>query len=191
MDARRDLRLRHAVLQHHDQHGLADLNILRADPRSHFDRSQRAEGGSATMATGITVRVPLAIRRRRGRNTVVTPAAPGSAAVATRAGPALVKTLARAFRCHCILDQGRYAFITEMAAAERLERGDLGKLLRLTLMTPEAVEAVLDGQDLPRYSLPRLLRPFPAAWIDQKNPYPRRIKSRASNIRTPPPTMSP
>ena len=52
-----------------------------------------------TVATSITVRVPLTIRRRPGRKTVVTPVPRGaSGAVLTRADPALVKALARAFR---------------------------------------------------------------------------------------------
>ena len=52
-----------------------------------------------TMATSITVRVPLAIRRRPGRKTVVTPVYRDDAAtVPTRADPALAKALAWAFR---------------------------------------------------------------------------------------------
>ena len=57
----------------------------------------------------------------------------GEAAVPTHAGPALVKALARAFRYQKLLDEGRYASISEMAAAERIERGYLGSLLRLSL----------------------------------------------------------
>jgi hypothetical protein len=49
-------------------------------------------------ATSITVRVPLSIRRRPGRKTVVTPLVDGMAAATTGADPALVKALARAFR---------------------------------------------------------------------------------------------
>jgi hypothetical protein len=45
-----------------------------------------------------------------------------------------------------MLDEGRYASISEMAAAERLEREYLGNLLRLTLLAPATVEAILDGR---------------------------------------------
>ena len=65
-------------------------------------------------ATSITVRVPLTIRRRPGRKTVVTPVQGGDmAAMPTRADPALVKALARAFRYQKLLDEGRYASISE------------------------------------------------------------------------------
>ena len=56
------------------------------------------------MATSITVRVPLAIRRRPGRKIVVTPMTEGVAPVITRADPALVKALARAFRYQRMLE---------------------------------------------------------------------------------------
>jgi len=75
-----------------------------------------------TTATSITVRVPLAIRHRPGRKTVVVPAEAGPAAVATRSDPALVKALARAHRYQRMLDEGRYAAITELAAVEKLDR---------------------------------------------------------------------
>ncbi|WP_255569471.1 hypothetical protein [Roseomonas alba] len=61
---------------------------------------------------------------------MATPLQDGSdATVPTRADPARVKALARAFRYQKLLDEGRYASITEMAAAERVERGYLGTLL--------------------------------------------------------------
>jgi hypothetical protein len=121
-----------------------------------------------TTATSITVRVPLAIRHRPGRKTVVTPMADGVAPVTTRADPALVKALARAFRYQRMLEQGRYASISEMAAAERIERGYLGSLLRLTLLAPDLVEFVLDGRGADRVALPALLRPIPLVWAQQR-----------------------
>ena len=98
-----------------------------------------------TGATSITVWVPLAIRRRPGRKTVVTPVRDGGEA-AFRRGPTRAGEGAGAgFRYQRLLDEGRYASISEMAAAEQIERGYLGSLLRLTLLAPDIVEAILDG----------------------------------------------
>ena len=121
-------------------------------------------------ATSITVRVPLAIRHRPGRKTIVTPMTNGVAPVTTRADPALVKALARAFRYQRMLDEGRYASITEMAAAERIERGYLGSLLRLTLLAPLLVEAMLDGRGPTGLGLPQLLAGFAEAWTEHYAP---------------------
>ena len=122
-----------------------------------------------SVATSITVRVPLAIRRRPGRKTVVTPEGAAAAPpTRTRADPALVKALARAFRYQRLLDEGRYASISEMAAAEKIERGYLGTLLRLTLLAPDIVEAILGERQPVGIGLPWLLAPFPAGWAEQR-----------------------
>ncbi|MDO9500360.1 hypothetical protein [Falsiroseomonas sp.] len=121
-----------------------------------------------TAATNITVRVPLTIRHRPGRRTVVTPMIDGVAPVTTRADPALVKALARAFRYQRMLDEGRYASITELAAVEKLDRGYLGSLLKLTLLAPDIVESVVDGRHPERIGLPVLLDLLSAAWDDQR-----------------------
>jgi len=121
-----------------------------------------------TTATSITVRVPLAIRHRPGRKTVVTPMTNGVAPVTTRADPTLVKALARAFRYQRMLDEGRYATISEMAEAERIERGYLGTLLRLTLLAPDIVEAILNARASSSTALPVLLEPIPEGWANQR-----------------------
>jgi hypothetical protein len=122
-----------------------------------------------TTATSITVRVPLKIRRRPGRKTVVMPMTDGLAPVATRADPALVKALARAFRYQKLLDEGRYASISEMAEGERVERGYLGCLMRLTLLAPPIIEAILNGRQPEGITLPALMEGVPAAWDAQRH----------------------
>jgi hypothetical protein len=122
-----------------------------------------------TTAASITVRVPLTIRRRPGRKTVVTPVREGDeAAEPTRADPALVKALARAFRYRCLLDEGRYASLGELAAGERIDRGYLGRLLQLTLLAPAILEAILDGHATHGLGLAQLMDPFPAGWDAQR-----------------------
>jgi hypothetical protein len=123
-------------------------------------------------ATSITVRVPLTIRRRPGRKTVVRPVQGGEPAFTTQGDPALLKALARAFRYQKLLDEGRYASISEMAAGERIERGYLGTLLRLTLLAPDIVEAILDGRQPPGLGLPKLLSGVAECWSEQRVPGP-------------------
>ena len=117
--------------------------------------------------THITVRVPMVIRRPPGRRTVVTPVTDGTV-VTTRADPALLKALARAFRYQRLLDEGRFCSISEMAVGEKIERGYLGTLLRLTLLAPDIVQSIIDGQHPVALTLPRLLEPWPAEWQAQR-----------------------
>ena len=124
--------------------------------------------------TSVTVSVPLTIRRRGGRRQIIGPdgavARQGDNAtgfVPLRGDPALVKALARGFRWLRMLEEGRYASISEMAAAEKIERGYLGSLLRLTLLAPDLVEAILDGRQPAGGTLPRLLEGVPVGWEEQ------------------------
>ncbi len=79
-----------------------------------------------------------------------------------------MKVLARAHRYQRMLEEGRYASISEIAKAERIERSYLGCLLRLTLLAPAMVEAALDGRHPSGLNLPRLLAPFPLQWSAQR-----------------------
>jgi hypothetical protein len=116
----------------------------------------------------VTVRVPLTIRRRPGRKTLVSLGfGADGGRIATKADPALLKALARAFRYQKLLDEGRYASISEMAAEEKIERGYLGTLLRLTLLAPEMVEAILNGRQPEGVTLPALLEGVPVGWGEQ------------------------
>jgi hypothetical protein len=123
-------------------------------------------------AACITVRVPLVIRRRGGRKLVVTPdgtSAPGATPARTRADPALVKAPARAHRWKRLLESGRYGSLAELAAAERIDRSFLGKTLRLTLLAPDIVEAILDGEQACTLALPALLERVPRLWDEQRS----------------------
>jgi hypothetical protein len=80
----------------------------------------------------------------------------------------MVKALARAFRWKRLLDDGRYASISEIASAEKIDRGYVGNILRLTLLAPDIVEAILDGRQSEGLGLPTLLKPFPQEWELQR-----------------------
>jgi hypothetical protein len=123
-----------------------------------------------SIASSLTIRVPLTVRHRPGRKTVLTlegAAADGS--IATRSDPAMVKALARAFRWKRMLEDGRYASISEIAVAEKIDRGFVGSLMRLTLLAPDIVEAILDGRQPAGLGLPALLKPFPLEWDRQRS----------------------
>jgi hypothetical protein len=122
-----------------------------------------------SIPTNITVRVALTIRRRPGRKTIISPnGGPSEVPIHTRADPAMVKALARAFRWKRMLAMGRFASISEIATAEKIDRGYVGSILRLTLLAPDIVEAILDGRQPLGLGLPSLLKPFSVDWDQQR-----------------------
>jgi hypothetical protein len=115
----------------------------------------------------LTIRVPLAVRKQRGgRKLVVTPGSMASRG-ALGADSTLVKALARVFRWRRMMEAGRFGTIDELAAAEKINSSYVSRLLRLTLLAPEIVDAILDGRQPQRMTLPGLMEPFPVEWEGQ------------------------
>ena len=122
-----------------------------------------------TIATSITIRMPFAVRWRPARKTVGMPEG-GLATAPSRApaDPALVKALAWAHLWKRLLDEGRYALVSEVAAAEKLDLGYLGRILQLALLAPDIVEAILDGPQPDGMTVPALMEGVPAKWKGQR-----------------------
>jgi hypothetical protein len=118
----------------------------------------------------LTVHIPLTVRRHGGRKVVIAP--DGTEApvvgVATRIDNTLVKALARAFRWRRMLETGRYATIDELARAEKINASYVSRVLRLTLLAPEIVEAILDGRQREGVTLRGLLKGVPVVWVRQR-----------------------
>ena len=119
----------------------------------------------------VTVRVPIAIRKRGGRKLVLAPdGTHGCAAPAARhADNATVKAIARAFRWRELLEDGMYATIAEIADAEKINESYVGRILRLTLLAPETVEEIVTGRAPAALQLHDLLTRLPLRWEDQRS----------------------
>ena len=126
------------------------------------------EARSSDDGATLTVWVPMAFKPRGGRKLVVSPdGVPAWAGTRSRVDDTLVKALARAFRWRKLLETGVHGTIDEIARAEGINDSYVSRILRLTLLAPDIVEAILDGRQPPALTLARLMKPFPAAWDEQ------------------------
>ena len=118
----------------------------------------------------LTVHIPLTVRRRGGRKVVIAPDGTEAPAVgaAARIDSTLVKALARAFRWRRMLETGVVSTVGEIATREKINKSYVSRVLRLTLLAPQIVEAILDGRQAPGVTLWGLMGPFPAEWGEQR-----------------------
>lgn len=117
----------------------------------------------------VTVHIPWKLKKRGGRKLVICPDGTSTAAKPIeRIDSAMVKALARAFRWRKLLETGAYGSATELAAAEGVDPSYLGRVLRLNLLAPDLVEAILDERLPAGVRLPELMKPFPASWKKQR-----------------------
>jgi hypothetical protein len=113
----------------------------------------------------ITVHVPLKITTRGGRKTIVAPFE--RPATHTRFDDSMIKALARAYRWRLLIENGAYSSITELAKDKGINQSYACRLLRLTLLAPDIVEAILNcrGCDL---TLDAIRKPLPTNWDAQR-----------------------
>jgi hypothetical protein len=118
----------------------------------------------------VTVRVPIAIRKRGGRKVVLAPDGSQIAAgpICRRIDNAMIKAMARAFRWREMLENGTHATIAEIAAAEKINGSYVGRILRLTLLAPDIVDAILHGRQPAHITLAVLMQSFPVEWWEQQ-----------------------
>lgn len=102
----------------------------------------------------LTVVIPLSVKPRGGRKAIITP---GVLEMDSRHDITLIKAVARALRWLRMLETGRFATITELAAAEKINASYVSRILRLTLLAPDVVEAILDGRQPVGMTLPGLV----------------------------------
>jgi hypothetical protein len=85
-----------------------------------------------------------------------------------RVDNAMVKAVAQAFRWRKPLDTGVHATIDDLAKGKGLGKTYVSQVLRLTLLAPEIVEAILDGRQPMELRLDDLLAGFPLEWKEQR-----------------------
>jgi hypothetical protein len=60
------------------------------------------------------------------------------------------------------------ASVTEIAEAEKISKSYVSRILRLALLAPNIIEAILGGWADQRVMLERLERPLPSGWEEQR-----------------------
>ena len=122
------------------------------------------KAASRNSPSTITVHVPLRFTTRGNTKRIV------SEVTGTRPArfeSALIKAIARAHRWRKMIESGDYNSITELAKAEKVNQSYACRLLRLTLLGPEVVTAILNGGFNPAPTVNELMKPFPVIWTEQ------------------------
>ena len=112
----------------------------------------------------ITIHVPFRLVKRGGRKEMILP--PG-AQTRRQADDSLIKALARAFRWKRMLDSGAFATIGDLAAKEGIAPSYMTRVMRMTLLAPAIVEAIVEGRQGPEVTLAGLMEPFEPEWEHQ------------------------
>ena len=114
------------------------------------------------------ISVPFTIRTRGGRKLILTPnGTPASPPTRSRPDSALLKALARGFRWQKMLREGDYQTLEDIADAENINPSYVSRLVRMTQLAPEIVEAIMAGSHPAGLTRAKVMQPFPMEWHRQ------------------------
>ena len=110
----------------------------------------------------VKVTIPMSFRNCSGRKRIVTPDGEQNFA------DPLITNLARAYRWQSLIDAGQFANVHELATAVGKDYAYVARVLRLTLLAPEIVHAVLTGALPDGIGVEDLRQSMPVLWSEQK-----------------------
>ncbi|WP_085440400.1 hypothetical protein [Magnetofaba australis] len=116
----------------------------------------------------IIVHIPVQLRRKGGRKQLIAPDGSYWRPPAPRVDEAMVRALARAHKWRRQLDSGEVASAQDLAKTENIDGSYLARVLRLTLLAPDIIEAILDGRQPKSLSLADLMKTLPVEWSGQR-----------------------
>ena len=116
----------------------------------------------------LTIRIPIRLQRRGGRKLIMTPEGAEALAPKPTRDETLVKALVRAHRWRRRIESGRARSITDLAEQDGVTDAYVCRLLPLTCLAPDIVEAILDGRQPKGLRLAELLGNGPLAWEEQR-----------------------
>jgi hypothetical protein len=104
-------------------------------------------GRAALELDTLTIRIPIRLQRRGGRKLIMTPEGVAAPARKPSRDETLVKALVRAHRWRRKIESGQSKSITDLAEQEEgVTDAYVCRLLPLTCLAPDIVEAILDGR---------------------------------------------
>ena len=131
--------------------------------------SKSAKPSKKVEAAVLVISIPITFLQRGGRKQIVVP--PGTAdwqPRANRCENSLINALAKAHRWRRLIETGKYTSAAELSRAEGINESYLCRVLRLTLLAPDIVEAILNGRQPRTLELQTLLKPLPPDWGAQR-----------------------
>ena len=121
----------------------------------------------------LSITIPVSFKRGQSRKTIVSPTGKNIQAIAEIEGPkqdmVFVSALVKAFSWQEKLDAGHYETPKELAQKEKIEPTHMYRLMRLTLLAPDIIQAIMNGTQPRALTLQNVIRGFPVSWREQRD----------------------
>ena len=116
----------------------------------------------------LTIRITIRVQRRGGRKLIMTPEGAAMPQRKPARDETLIKALVRAHRWRRRIESGHARSITDLAEQEGVTDAYVCRLLPLTCLAPNIVEAILDGRQPKGLRLAEMLGNGSLNWNEQR-----------------------
>nr|CRH06078.1 Conserved protein of unknown function, containing KorB DNA-binding like domain [Candidatus Magnetococcus massalia] len=117
----------------------------------------------------IIFKIPMRFHRQGGKRMVILPEHEQARQEMTNPSEdPMLNTLTKAQKWQKMLDKSETMTIAQLAEREGVERSMMARVLRLTILAPDIIEAILDGRVPETFSLESLRESIPLLWSDQR-----------------------
>lgn len=116
----------------------------------------------------VTIHIPMRFERRGGRKLIIAPNGSASVPAKFDRDETMIRALVKAHRWRRRIESGKAKSITDLAAQEDVTDAYVCRLLPLTCLAPDIVEAILDGRQPRGLKLANILGNLPIAWETQR-----------------------
>ena len=110
----------------------------------------------------VKITIPMSFRNCAGRKRIVTPDSE------TSFTDPMITNIPRAFRWQTLIDEGKFSNVHELARALGKDDGYVSRIIRLTLLSPEIIHAIIAGTLEKDIGIEQLKQAMPLMWDDQK-----------------------
>jgi hypothetical protein len=116
----------------------------------------------------LTIRIPMRLQRRGGRKLIMAPEGVAMPTPKPRHDETSIKALVRAYRWRRRIESGQAKSITDLAEQEGVTDAYVCRLLPLTCLAPDIVEAILDARQPKGLRLTDMLGNGTLGWQEQR-----------------------
>ena len=143
---------------------MRDVATIESEQKGRYPGLQVRRDGDA-----VVVHVPIQFRKRNGRRLIVTQGAqPTKVQPQRHSNDTLVEAVAKAYRWQEQIESGQYASLEDLAKSLKLDRSYVGRVMQLTLLAPDIVEAIVQGKEPAGISFRQLRNGVPLCWQEQR-----------------------
>jgi len=119
----------------------------------------------------ISVHIPVTFKKHGGRKYIISPHAVPEEYQPSRERDSIQKAIAQAFHWKDMIERGEVTSVADLALKLKMNESYTGRVLRLTLLAPDIIDAILAGRQPKHLSLRDFLKPFPNDWNEQRERY--------------------